>query len=79
MALRKSYATGKRAKAKIKPGTEVLWLGLSVRGLMIGIRRSSGSKDGMTSTPDLFWNEMYLINGTKVIVDNKENGNERKN
>ena len=76
MALRKSYATGKRAKAKIKPGTEVLWLGLSICGLMIGIRRSSGSRVGMTNTPDLFWKEMCLVNGAKVIVDNKEIGNE---
>ena len=76
MASWKSYSAGKRARGRTKRGTEVLWLGLSVCGSMIGIRRSDGSRVGMTNTPDLFWNETCSVNGTKVIVVNQEIGNE---
>jgi len=76
VAYAKNYRTGKRARATTKAGTDILWLGLSVCGSMIGIRRSNGLKDGTTSTLDLFWKETYLASGTRVIEVNQESGNE---
>lgn len=64
-----SYASsrnGKRARGKTKVGTGIWWLGLSVCGSMIGIRRSNGCRVGMKSIPDLFWSEMYSASGIKA-------------
>jgi hypothetical protein len=63
-----SSKNGKRARGRTRAGTDIWWLGLSVCGSMIGIRRSDGSKVGMTSTQDLFWNETCSTNGTRVIA-----------
>lgn len=75
MAWNKRSGHGKRAKAKTKAGTGIWFVGLSVCGSMIGIRRSDGSKVGMKSTPDLFWSKMYLANGTKETEERWEYGN----
>ena len=63
----KNSKPGARARARTKAGTDIWWLGLSVCGSMIGIRRSSGLKAGTKSTPNLFWNETYSASGIKVI------------
>lgn len=64
----KNLKPGKRARAKIRAGTGIWFAGLSVCGSMIGIKRSSGCKVGMSYTPDLFWSEMYSASGTKATV-----------
>lgn len=69
----KNYSLGKRAKGRTKADTDIWFVGLSVCGLPIGIRRSNGCKVGMTSTPDLFWNEMFMSNGKKETAERAGN------
>ena len=75
MRFGKNFEHGVRARARTKAGTDIWYVGLSVCGLPIGIKRSNGCKVGMTSIQDLFWNEMYTVNGTREI---EESGNEQK-
>ncbi len=67
-AWNKNSSRGRKAKAMTKAGTGIWFVGLSVCGSMIGIKRSDGCKVGMSYTPDLFWSEMYSASGTKATV-----------
>ena len=63
----KNSEPGRKARARTKADTGIWFVGLSVCGLPIGIKRSNGCKVGMKSIQDLFWNEMYTASGTKAI------------
>lgn len=72
-AWNKNSSRGRKAKAMTKAGTDIWFVGLSVCGSMIGIRRSNGCRVGMKSIPDLFWSEMYSVNGTRAIAERAGN------
>jgi hypothetical protein len=68
--------TGKKGKAMTKAGIGTLSGGSFKCEYKIEIRRGTGFAVGTKNIPALFWSPMSSVNGKKVTVEEKQNGND---